>query len=101
MSPELLAGKQYTSKSDIWSIGVLIYELLYGKLPWPARDRNSYLKNIKTTPIKFPVDKIVSEDMKWFIEKCLEINEDKRIGWNALLSNSILLKKSEEKKHVK
>ena len=34
MSPEMLQKKNYTWKSDIWSFGVLIYELIYGILPW-------------------------------------------------------------------
>lgn len=34
MSPELLQRNKYTWKSDIWSFGILIYEMVYGYLPW-------------------------------------------------------------------
>ena len=37
MSPEMLQHKSYTYKSDIWSLGVVLYELLFGKLPWSGR----------------------------------------------------------------
>jgi len=30
MSPQILASENYTSKSDIWSIGFIFYEILYG-----------------------------------------------------------------------
>lgn len=37
MSPETLIKSQYNSKTDIWSLGVVFYELLYGKHPWIAQ----------------------------------------------------------------
>jgi len=37
MAPEILGGKKYTSSADIWSIGVMFYELLYGYCPFEER----------------------------------------------------------------
>jgi serine/threonine-protein kinase ULK2 len=36
MAPQLLSkiNERYTSKSEIWSIGIIFYEMLYGKTPW-------------------------------------------------------------------
>lgn len=34
MSPQVLHQKSYTNKTDIWSLGVLFYELLFAKLPY-------------------------------------------------------------------
>ena len=36
MSPQLLSKQPYTSKCDIWSIGILFYEMLFGHHPWTA-----------------------------------------------------------------
>ena len=36
MSPEQLNEHKYNEKSDIWSLGVTLYELLYQKYPWTA-----------------------------------------------------------------
>lgn len=53
MSPQLLKSERYTSKCDIWAIGVVAYELLYGRLPWVSNSQVELLKNILKNPIKF------------------------------------------------
>ncbi len=34
ISPELLMGKMYDEKTDIWAIGIITYELVTGRLPF-------------------------------------------------------------------
>lgn len=38
MSPEAMRDNIYTTKNDIWSMGVMCYELLAGKAPWDCRN---------------------------------------------------------------
>jgi serine/threonine protein kinase len=38
MSPQILKKGRYTAKSDLWSIGLIYYEMLHGKTPWPAQN---------------------------------------------------------------
>jgi len=38
MSPQVLLRRQYTSKCDVWSVGLIYYEMLEGKTPWNVRD---------------------------------------------------------------
>jgi len=38
MAPEILEAKPYNNKIDIYSIGVTLYEMLYGRLPFMAND---------------------------------------------------------------
>jgi len=52
--------------------------------PWPARDINSFLKNIKTVPLRFPYDKPIGKLTKDFIMHCLTINEDLRMNWEEV-----------------
>lgn len=37
MSPEALKKNMYSIKNDIWSIGIMLYELLHGETPWNCR----------------------------------------------------------------
>jgi serine/threonine-protein kinase ULK/ATG1 len=37
MAPEILKGQDYTSKADIWSLGCVLFELLYGQCPFEEK----------------------------------------------------------------
>ena len=37
MTPQILDQKKFNSKCDIWSLGVMFYEMLYGCTPWNAK----------------------------------------------------------------
>lgn len=37
MAPQLLLNLPYTAKSDVWSLGLTLYEILFGYPPWPTR----------------------------------------------------------------
>lgn len=87
MAPQLLENKPYTSKSDIWSIGMMFYEMLFGKTPWPCRDLNSFLQNMKTTPLRFPYDKPIGAVTKDFLTRSLIVDESKRIGWTDIFNH--------------
>jgi serine/threonine protein kinase len=36
MAPEVLKGEIYTSKADIWSLGVVLFEMLFGFCPYES-----------------------------------------------------------------
>ena len=43
MAPQLLDKKEFNSKCDIWSLGVTIYELLFGRTPFTANSPKALL----------------------------------------------------------
>ena len=51
MAPQILERTQYTTKCDIWSLGVIFYEMIHGYPPWKARDEAELLRGIKGIPI--------------------------------------------------
>ncbi|CAD8163035.1 unnamed protein product [Paramecium octaurelia] len=85
MSPQILDHKRYNSKTDVWSIGFIFYEALFGKTPWTARSPAELLKNIRTQPLKFPTDKNqVSQETQDLIIGCLQADENKRLSWEEI-----------------
>lgn len=47
MAPEVLEEKPYGFVADIWSIGVVFYQLIYGKYPFYGKNDYDLLKKIK------------------------------------------------------
>lgn len=54
MSPQILGKEKFSSKCDIWSLGVTIFEILYGKPPYNAKNPKELLENIRNNKLKFP-----------------------------------------------
>lgn len=46
MAPEVLNNEAYNNKADIWSIGTVFYEMLFGKPPFVASNMLDLIKNI-------------------------------------------------------
>lgn len=78
MSPQCLQGLPYTQKTDMWSLGITVYELLMGEVPWPCESTQALLYCIFQRKLQFP--KSMDKDLQKFIERCLVIDEDIRLG---------------------
>ena len=46
MAPEILSGGEYNYKCDLWSIGIIIYRLIFGNMPYKGETENEILNNI-------------------------------------------------------
>ena len=84
MSPEALKKNIYSTKNDIWSIGIMIYEMLHGETPWECKTESELIDKMTKLPVKFKETVAVSKEVKEFIRKCLEIDEHKRMGLSDL-----------------
>ena len=56
MAPEILGYKQYDVKADLWSVGVVLYEMSVGKPPFRAQNHIELLKKIEIakSTVRFP-----------------------------------------------
>ena len=41
VSEEILEESKYSFKTEIWSAGIILYEMITGKLPWTGKDKTS------------------------------------------------------------
>jgi hypothetical protein len=54
MSPEQARGEEANASSDLYALGVLLYEMTTGKLPFQSHDREQLLEMQRTTPAPNP-----------------------------------------------
>lgn len=90
LAPEIFETKEYSSKCDIWSLGITLYEILYGEFPWRGKTTQDLIENnIKKKPLVFPEVPTVSQKMKDLISMMLLYDQEKRISWNELFQFEI------------
>ena len=89
MSPELISNK-YHQTSDIWSIGVILYQMLYDNLPFKGYKEDEIINNIKKLNVNLP-DKThhahCSKSVKNLIKRMLNKNPLKRIKVEECLNH--------------
>jgi serine/threonine protein kinase len=88
MSPEIVSDLPYTNKSDIWSLGCIIYELCQLSPPFNAKTQWSLIDKIKTGKYA-PIPKQYSPELRHVIEICLKVDPNKRPDTAALLEMEI------------
>lgn len=80
MAPEILRGNNYSSKGDMWSIGLVFLETLIGDLPWSNVKETSLYEKILETSISDIIPQDVDSKYRLALQKCLEIDPRKRGG---------------------
>ena len=94
-SPEVWMNKPYSFKSDLWSIGCVIYEMCELRTPFNGKDMDELFVNICLNKTKRISEKY-SEELWLMIKKLLEVNVEKRYDCNQFLQSDIVKNKIKE-----
>ena len=78
MAPEIMQFKSYNYKTDIWSLGILLYELLYGTPPFIARNHIELIHTINSQKVVYSYKNPISKECISFLENLLQKNEKLR-----------------------
>jgi serine/threonine-protein kinase ULK/ATG1 len=92
-APEVMMCKKYDGKADLWSVGVVLYEMCYGRLPFTGQNHPELLRQIHehADDLEFPDERdlrfpgaartAISDDLKDLIRQLLRPNPEHRISF--------------------
>ena len=99
MAPQIIKGEPYGPKCDVWSVGIMLYTMLYGFHPFISKNEENkvtnlvqLLKNIENREVNFPEKPAISQTMKKLLIKMLGKKEEDRFAWSDIFENKIMKK---------
>jgi serine/threonine protein kinase len=95
MAPQILNYEKYSSKCDVWSLGMTVFIFLFGEDPFGrVQFKEKTLKQVRQRPIpreecgkniKFPDGPKISDGLKAILQGMLEYEEESRLSWGQVV----------------
>jgi len=95
LCPEIVNKKEYTHKIDVWSIGILAYELCCGQAPFAHSNDTKTKQKIKKAKLVFP--RHFSENLRDFCTMIIKENAEERPEIESILSHPWLTRGDSKK----
>ncbi|BES94860.1 MIT (microtubule interacting and transport) domain [Nesidiocoris tenuis] len=89
MAPEILLGKEVDPKADLWSVGVIFYECLFGEAPL-AHSRTHQLVRILKSDQHINIPPGLSDECRDLLSRLLVIQPKDRISFDSFFSHPFL-----------
>ena len=86
MAPEVLAGKRYNERADIYSLGIILWELFTGGCPYDGMNQIEIAVNVVDKAMRPKVPSFLTAQQKWLLDVCLAGDSDSRMDADKILS---------------
>ncbi|HZS44844.1 MAG TPA: serine/threonine-protein kinase [Blastocatellia bacterium] len=87
MAPEAFAG-QRNEQTDIWAVGVILYQMLSGTLPYPQTDFSEMAVAVQNTAPR-PLPSSIPEPLRQIVARALEGNPNRRFHAAAEMKSAL------------
>ena len=89
-APEIIVDEPYSRAVDLWSLGIMTYLMVSGKLPFNSEDENEIARQVvydEPDYIRNPIWKTITPECKDFIKRLLQKDQNKRMTIKELLEH--------------
>ena len=84
MAPEVLHGKPYTMKTDVWSLGVVLYRMIFGFCPFESSNIGKLILMLNENPLRIPESPKISPVLEELITRMLTKEPQNRADWSEV-----------------
>lgn len=90
MAPEMISG-DYDARVDLWSVGVIMFECLFGKAPYSSNTFKELVNKIQSrAPIEIPRNCSISAGCRDLLTRLLKHDPDERISYEEFFRHEYL-----------
>ena len=90
MAPEIMKSQKYDYKSDLWSVGIIFYEMLVGCTPFKSKNIYELIRKIENDEVKVPSKFKLSINCQNLLYSLLKKNPEERISWEEFFDHTLL-----------
>lgn len=91
MAPEMIIDGKYDARVDLWSVGVILFECLFGRAPYKSNSVDELLLKIaEEAPIVVPDSAHISNDCRDLLQRCLQRDPAKRLDFDSFFAHPFL-----------
>ena len=91
MAPEIILKHKYDAKADLWSIGVILYECLFGKAPYSSKTLQELLDKVASLKkIVLPLNSKVSKECEDLLFRLLQHDPERRISFQDFFNHEFI-----------
>jgi len=90
MAPEIMKSQKYDYKSDLWSVGIIFYEMLVGNTPFKSKNIYELIRRIENDEVKVPSKFKLSINCQNLLYSLLKKNPEERISWEEFFGHTLL-----------
>lgn len=100
MAPEFFNSKSYDGGVDIWALGCMFHEMLFGEIYFIGNSQYEVSQKILNKPYQLKEGQVCSPDVKDVLFKMIEKEKSKRITGIQLIEHPVFKKVKTSKEYL-